>query len=432
MLTDPRLKDEDYLFFNDDPLAGPPPKFNTVADINTGLCYRETYKQLIEPQPYTQSGRRRILMPFLWYFDGSSIGAYSNLSLQVLKMTVGIFRREYRNQDYAWRPICYMPSITKGKGKAKLLVETSQHVDSQDYVLDKDFRRGGSQNIVEETPNFDPSPYQLEGENEIEAPDDHNLQDFHQIMHAGLASYRELQNNGFEWDLHYRGNKYLLHCVPFTMFIKGDGKEANKNCCMYGPKTRGIQNPCWQCTWPMAHADEPYYDIENEGVVVRKTKEMIQNLVKENIEANLRAVSQHPVWNAWHEIKFGLHNDYGVHGACPMEALHWINLGQFKYSRLALFLQVGNTSKLGDNINTIATSIGILFQQSSDKDLPRTTFSRRLNTGGLGGHEMTGMMLCLTATLRSAAGRNQIMTNARGRQKDTSLTTIASETGSIC
>ena len=417
MLTDPCLTDNDYLFFNDNPLEAPPPEFDTVADINSGLCYRETYKKLIEPQPYTQCGRRRILMPVIWYFDGSPIGAFSNLSLQVLKMTVGIFGRDYRNKDYAWHPVCYVPSMVKGKGKAKELVEESGHVDAQDYVLDPDFWRGGSQNIVDDTPDFDATPYQADSDDEPEVPECHQLQDFHQILHAGLASYRALQNNGFEWDLQYRGKTYKLHCVPFTMFIKGDGKEQNKHNCMYGPKTRGIKNPCWECTWPMDHADEPYFDLENPGIVMPKTKAMIQNLVKQNVEANLKAVSQHPVWNSWHEIIFGLHNDSGIHGSSPLEILHWILLGQYKYSREGLFLQTGYDSKLGIAINESATSIGILLQRCSDKDLPRTTFSRGLNTSGLGGHEMTGMILCLTATLRSAHGRNLIMNNARGKQK---------------
>ena len=153
-------------------------------------------------------------------------------------------------------------------------------------VLDKDFRRGGAQEVLEDTPDFDATPYQDDGEALNEVPENHNLQDFHKIMHTGLASYREIQDNGFEWDLFYQGKKYFLHCVPFTMFLKGDGKEANKNCCMYGPKTSGIKNPCWQCTWPMQHADEPYYDIENEGVVIPKTKSFIQNLVKENVPEN--------------------------------------------------------------------------------------------------------------------------------------------------
>ena len=155
-------------------------------------------------------------------------------------------------------PLCYVPSMIKGKAKAQQVVEQSPHVDAQSFILDPDFRRGGSQNIVFDTPNFDPSPYQEDGEDQPEVPEVHQLQDFHKILHTGLASYRELEKQGFDWDLRYRGKIYELHCVPFTMLLKGDSVEQNKNNCLYGPSSKGIQNPCWECTWPMAHADEPY------------------------------------------------------------------------------------------------------------------------------------------------------------------------------
>ena len=35
------------------------------------------------------------------------------------------------------------------------------------------------------------------------------------------------------------------------------------------------------------------------------------------------------------------HNDCGVHGACPLEVLHWISLGQYKYIRGMFFFQTG-------------------------------------------------------------------------------------------
>jgi hypothetical protein len=46
LLTDPRLNDADYLFYDDDPLAGPPESHTYIADLNTGKAYRETYKVL--------------------------------------------------------------------------------------------------------------------------------------------------------------------------------------------------------------------------------------------------------------------------------------------------------------------------------------------------------------------------------------------------
>ena len=44
LLTDPRISDDDYLFFDKDPTAPPPPdhEWHDLEDINTGMSYRET------------------------------------------------------------------------------------------------------------------------------------------------------------------------------------------------------------------------------------------------------------------------------------------------------------------------------------------------------------------------------------------------------
>jgi hypothetical protein len=53
LLTDPRIKDEDYLFFNDDPLQDPPPdsEWMEVRDLNTGKSFRKTHEEDIAPEP---------------------------------------------------------------------------------------------------------------------------------------------------------------------------------------------------------------------------------------------------------------------------------------------------------------------------------------------------------------------------------------------
>ena len=48
---------------------------------------------------------------------------------------------------------------------------------------------------------------------------------------------------------------------------------------------------------------------------------------------------------------------------------------------------------------------------------PRTMFSKGVMSGHLMGHEMSGMMLVLAATLQTTRGRNLILTTARGQQK---------------
>ena len=48
LLTDPRIKDEDYLFFDsNNPFAPPPSHIPIISDVNTGKVYTETYKKLI-------------------------------------------------------------------------------------------------------------------------------------------------------------------------------------------------------------------------------------------------------------------------------------------------------------------------------------------------------------------------------------------------
>ena len=128
-------------------------------------------------------------------------------------------------------------------------------------------------------------------------------------------------------------------------------------------------------------------------------------------------ISQHPIWNAWHAFDFGALDDTGIHDACPTEPLHWIQIGQYKYSQESFVKQVGEASNLGQTLNNIATSIGLLLQQQSDRDMPLTDFSRGFSTGKLCGHEMSGMMLVLSATLRSTTGINAILSEATAQQK---------------
>jgi hypothetical protein len=65
ILTDPRLEDKDYLFFDDDPFKPPPISFY-VADINTGL----TCETITDP-----SKQMLIMLPC--YIDGATTGQYS-------------------------------------------------------------------------------------------------------------------------------------------------------------------------------------------------------------------------------------------------------------------------------------------------------------------------------------------------------------------
>ena len=214
--------------------------------------------------------------------------------------------------------------------------------------------------------------------------------------------------------MQYKGKLWLLHFIPFILFIKGDCPEHDKHCGRYATYGLDIQNLCRYCDIPTLELDQPY----REPPAQRKNPEMIRALINANDKEGLKKISQHPIWNAWYELRFALHNNYGVHGACPVETLHWINLGMYKYTRENFFNQTGSSpSILSTALNNTAMHLGFLFQRQSDREKPRTMFTKGVMAGKLMGHEMSGMMLVLAATLRSSRGRNLILTTARGQQK---------------
>ena len=107
LIIDPRVCDEDYLFFgDDDPFAGPPLNFNYLGgDINTGLLYRETYRQRVT------NPAKQILLPIQVYTDGCATGQFTNLNITQLKIALGIHNAEARDLDYLWRDLIFIPHL---------------------------------------------------------------------------------------------------------------------------------------------------------------------------------------------------------------------------------------------------------------------------------------------------------------------------------
>ena len=79
LLTDPKIKDEDYMFFGDDPLAPPPDNLRYVKDLNTGCAYRKTFAKLI-----TNVGKQ-VLLPVIFYIDGVNTGHFADLPVTAVK-----------------------------------------------------------------------------------------------------------------------------------------------------------------------------------------------------------------------------------------------------------------------------------------------------------------------------------------------------------
>ena len=84
LLSDANLmKNENLLFHNKDPFSPPPPS-HKLRDINTGRCYRETWKVLIKDPT------KEILLPVITQMDKIAINTYGRLTLEPLNISLGI------------------------------------------------------------------------------------------------------------------------------------------------------------------------------------------------------------------------------------------------------------------------------------------------------------------------------------------------------
>ena len=391
LLTDPRIKDNDYLFFDDNPFAPPPNDFTEVADINSGRCYRETYKHLIKDPS------KQVLLPIIFYMDGAVTGQFDTLPIHSLKMTLGIFNQVARDKAHTWRSAGYLTSHLKEKTQAEDLILSAEHMDAQNYLKQETI------NLFAETSDDLQTHHAAASSG----------QDMHFMLGKMLEPYKELQDaGGFLWKLCYKGKLHDVHFIPFVMFVKGDAVELDKHCGSYTSRTENVSQLCRYCTCPNAETDNPWKRWP------RKSPQMIQPLVDSNDLVALKELSQQCIHNVWYPLRFGLHNKLSIHGASPLEILHWLDIGKFKYTRENLFNQLGESSELGRQFNTVMASVGFLFARQSNRDMPRTMFTKGLNKGKLQGHEMSGLMLVAAASFRTQQGRSCFPTYAKGEQKE--------------
>ena len=387
LLTDPRLSDDDYLHFNNDPFAPTPDDLGIVGDLNTGRAYRETYKQLI-----TRPGHQ-ILVPIIWYIDGITTGQFDKCHVEQLKFTLGIFNRRARDKACAWRMAGYVPNFSKSNSRGKKLLQETMH--SAAHLMPTDEKEG-----IAHCDDEDCSAHSDDSEDFYKG---NKAQDWHRILGALMNSFRKLEQDGMVWDYKYRGKIYKnVELVFFTAFVKCDGDEADKLTGHYRSRGQFVQNICRYCTIPTSKCDA---HVMPKGVKT-KTVGMIQRMVADDNLTGLQKISQQYIRNAFHDIRFGLHDDTGIHGHCPMELLHQILLGIFKYVQQAFLNQIGPKSKIADEINAIAQLLGRFFARQSERDLPKTNFAKGIFEGKIMGKEYSGVLLLIAAILQTELGQS--------------------------
>ena len=72
---------------------------------------------------------------------------------------------------------------------------------------------------------------------------------------------------------------------------------------------------------------------------------------------------------------------------------------------------------MGKELNVCATQMGWLFQRQSDKQFPRTKFSKGVMKGKSMAHKMTGVILVLVAAMRSTKGCAPLLNPANTKKQ---------------
>ena len=388
LLTDPRFKDDDYLFFHDDPFAPPPENLTYLADLNTGDAYLKSYERMITHD-------RQVLLAVPLYIDGAVTGQFSDLPVTALKMSLGIHKRETRDKQHAWRELGFIPVVRKDPARGKRIFQETGHLESHDVMVSE-----GEGEANEEGTDEEEEDELVDGA--VKA------QDFHTMLKAILESFVELQRTGFVWDLVYRGKVYRdIEFVIFVPFVKCDTEEADLLCGKYTVRTQNVKHVCRHCHCPTADADNPLakYPLKNQAE--------IQKLVHRAQLDRLQSISQQYIKNAWYDVTFHAANKCGIHGATPSEKLHAIQLGIFKYLREIFFVHMGKSSQLAENINGLASMHGKLLTRQSERDLPNANFAKGIQKGKLMARDFRGVLLIMAAVLRSTSGRSMLFKRKR-------------------
>lgn len=94
LLSDPRLDDSDWDFFDNDPLAPPPQEHVILGNMPTGLGYRDTYHVRIRMKGME---RKEVLLAIIIYLDETSTAQFADLGYFPVKFSLGNFKPKVCN-----------------------------------------------------------------------------------------------------------------------------------------------------------------------------------------------------------------------------------------------------------------------------------------------------------------------------------------------
>ncbi|KAI2512006.1 hypothetical protein MHU86_2294 [Fragilaria crotonensis] len=350
LLSCPTLNQDTNYFFDEakDPFVAPQAS-SDVGDIHTGRCYRKTYDALIK-KPGVD-----MLLPCVMAMDKTHIDMAGRLQMEPITVSHGLLNHITRRLPSAMRILGY---------------------------------------INHSTPANLPSDAEIDPK--FNAPAD--LPKIQFILEE--SGFLQLQKHGFRWNLQYNGTMHPVVFHPYVPFIIGDTEGHDRLCGHYTARFSQIKQLCRICECPT------YLTGYSKSKFPHRLPRKMDTLVRKGLTNELQLLSQTYLKNGFAGVRFGLHNQRGIFGACPGEMLHLISLGWFKYCLQAFSTQAGPKSNALKEYDQLCAKLGRKLSRQSDRDVPRTNFPKGFSSGtNLMGHEMAGCLLVKLFALHTTCFR---------------------------
>jgi hypothetical protein len=123
------------------------------------------------------------------------------------------------------------------------------------------------------------------------------VQLYHDILSKIFGSLVNLQGKegGLPYKLLYRGKVYNALLLFPLLAVLGDTESHDRLCSRYNSRGSGVARLCGHCNIPRSQTDN--VDYEWEHII----PELVQSVIGANDKEGLKALSQHPIRNAFYE-----------------------------------------------------------------------------------------------------------------------------------
>jgi hypothetical protein len=346
LLSDPRIA-ASLLINWKNPNEGVSHGSSTIGDIHTGKWFRNTQKRMCTEQ-------NDLLCPIILACDRAHCdeGGKSRLSLEPMLFTLAIIPQELRVHEWAWRPLGYLNNLHLAPSAEISARLSGQNVRNTHRML--------------------------------------------RIMFAGIESLMKdggLEIDGLEDSVSGVCIKLLFKFA--IAFVIGDCKGHDVLCGRYA--SHKILMLCRDCNCSLSDADD--HSVECVMRKVADIKVLTDQPPTKEVLSQLQVLGQHYVKNAFYNLDFG-ENPGGIHTATPIEILHGLELGLFKYALKGFFQLLKPAEVI--QFDVLSQGFSDQHKHQSYRDFPRTSFPHGFsNVTRLQGHEYVGCLLLTTLILAS-------------------------------